>query len=836
MEVQTTDVVRQSIRFLPSSNTELNQERLPDPESLRGMELRYRVEPTSLMVLRQHPVASMLLASSVAFGYAMLWHYVPTVGRWLLNEAQQLEGMMIVGGMLAGLGTIIGALSLVFVPRAGRWALAAVSLPLVVSTVLGVWGKQSDAFVLCLCGLGVSSFFIKGSLVRFHRSWLAADPQMTNSLSGTWQAMSRSGWSFPTFKEAGEILHRYLAYEFSGPTIPGVWVAPSSRGIRTALIAFLTGSALSLGNPALMLLIPLAVLMWAVGRAKFIQREVEKFLPERRATDFEALWTRLRDSDHITTDPVTGAPVREAEHILLGFEPVQRFPILLHESMLYEHTYIAGRTGSNKTSIGLMLPLIQLIRGYRTPSGTRSEKRPIVIIDLKGDEVLLQTAKLEAEARGQKFRFFTLEPGRSSYYFNPFLGFKSATLTVPQLVQSNLEALDLFHGTGYGKGYYSQRSRFLLTQALNNSTGVNSFQDLYARLKTLYSERPEDFRDAFELLSVIQSLTFYDQLVTSALQERADETIRLDRVLEDREVVYFWLPSVRESVAVAQVGKLVLFNLRTAAQERQSAGRPKRQAFLFIDEFQRLAGENFQQILQQARSAGIATVLANQSLSDLKTPDWDLTPTIRTNTRTKMYFSITEPEEIRTFRELSGEELQTYGSNDAEEIRMRFSTKDVASLSDHPKRLLLHISSGSGYAQFGGLPVPVETDWPISKEVSEARAAMPWPPGPTIVGQPQPQKGQKPLRHSSPVPASSNNNPGSMVQPKTPLISQAPQATSMKPQANQVKRLAQKQNGAAAPKKAKETKKKAAPKLPKVVPMPVIKEAFTKKIQSLFED
>jgi hypothetical protein len=49
----------------------------------------------------------------------------------------------------------------------------------------------------------------------------------------------------------------------------------------------------------------------------------------------------------------------------------------------------------------------------------------MVIIDLKGDEVLFQTAKAEAAKRGQKFRFFTLEPGKATFRFNPFSGFRS---------------------------------------------------------------------------------------------------------------------------------------------------------------------------------------------------------------------------------------------------------------------------------------------------------------------------------------------------------------------------------------------------------------------------
>jgi ABC-type phosphate/phosphonate transport system ATPase subunit len=46
----------------------------------------------------------------------------------------------------------------------------------------------------------------------------------------------------------------------------------------------------------------------------------------------------------------------------LGVEPWQRFPVLLHLPALYEHTSILGRSGSGKTSMGMMQLLIQVIR------------------------------------------------------------------------------------------------------------------------------------------------------------------------------------------------------------------------------------------------------------------------------------------------------------------------------------------------------------------------------------------------------------------------------------------------------------------------------------------
>jgi hypothetical protein len=358
---------------------------------------------------------------------------------------------------------------------------------------------------------------------------------------------------------------------------------------------------------------------------------------------------------------------------------------------------------------------------------------PVVIIDLKGDEVMFQTAKAEAEARGQKFRFFTLEQGKASHRFNPFDGFKSKNRSLPQLVQLVLDALGLNHGVGYGRSYYSHRSRLLLSEALKEGLkrpkGVRSFQDLYEVLTELFSDRKADFRDAFELLSVIELLTHYDQLVTTQAldQDLEADCIQMDRVLEDREVVYFWLPSALESVSVREVGKLVLLNMRTASQNRRDQGKELRRAFLFIDECQKLAGENFQEVLQQARSGGIAVVLANQSLSDLQTPDLDLRPTVRTNTRVKMFFSVAEPEELQVLSEFSGDELQSTPFEETEQRQPRLSTREILAVSDHPKRLFLMVNGGSGYTQFGGIPIPVETDWPISLATANERLKMPWP-------------------------------------------------------------------------------------------------------------
>jgi type IV secretory pathway TraG/TraD family ATPase VirD4 len=135
----------------------------------------------------------------------------------------------------------------------------------------------------------------------------------------------------------------------------------------------------------------------------------------------------------------------------------------------------------------------------------------------------------------------------------------------------------------------------------------------------------------------------YRQLITDPDETipSTDGIIFMPSVLKERQVAYFWLPAALESISVGEIVKLVLFNLRVAAQDWKRANpSDPRNVILVIDELQRVAGENLQGILQDARSFGINAILANQSLSDLKSQTgFDLGPTIMTNTRVKFFFT-----------------------------------------------------------------------------------------------------------------------------------------------------------------------------------------------------
>jgi len=400
---------------------------------------------------------------------------------------------------------------------------------------------------------------------------------------------------------------------------------------------------------------------WWQDWVQFVRNRAGQFDHVGKETFFWGEHLFIGCERHNTLSRVSRAVGRQAPHFsdVLDYHEVTDLrtwgqtdaaPLLLHEKILAEHCYIVGPSGSGKSSLGIMSLLVQLMRGAKTKSDDVSPAYPVVILDLKGDAALFHTVRLEAERRNQRFQFFTTEKNAATYRFNPFRGFDRASRSVAQLCQLILDALNLNHGKGYGRSYHTERSRNVLSRTLKRNRNIQSFDELHAELRGTVAKA--DIRtkgDAFELLSVIEMLTEYRQLVTDP-----DETIAstegiifMPTVLEKRQVAYFWLPAALESISVGEIAKLVLFNLRVAAQDWKRANpKPEdaRNVILVIDELQRVAGENLQGILQDARSFGIHAILANQSLTDLKSPTgFDLAPTIMTNTRVKFFF--TSPSE-----------------------------------------------------------------------------------------------------------------------------------------------------------------------------------------------
>ena len=529
---------------------------------------------------------------------------------------------------------------------------------------------------------------------------------------------------------------------------PNGWLQVAIAGISKGQMAFALCLIVALIIAIFLPVFTLSILMMPFAQVMIKAENTYKEIDKDNRPQQQWYIDRMAQSVHQTKGSL-GEDIIEKEHLFLGIEPNVNTPILLDEKILNEHAYITGETGSGKTSLGIM-PL--LLHFLRKPLQTNDpdDAAPLIILDLKGDPALFNMVREEVEKRDKafgnsksSFRFFTPEPKRDSHIFNPFASMNSENRSLTQLCELLMDSLNLNHGEGYGRSYFSRRSRSLLLQALQQDPKPNNFDELF---ETVTKHAKKDTEDAFELLSVIHSLSQYKQLSTDDVKVSPEHKIHMPTVLEERQVVYFWLPSATESISVREIAKLGLYSILTAAIDRQASGQPKRQAYLFIDEFQRIAGENFKVILEQARSFGLSAILANQTPQDLKTNNGDLRPTIQTNTRFKQYFSITGTDDMADTIQTSGEEIsliQSWGEtisennssssfNTSEKIKPRITCNDLLQITDHPQDSLIKISRGSGYTQFAGHPVHVRSLWPMHLSDYKRLMDCPWPEIPEL--------------------------------------------------------------------------------------------------------
>lgn len=474
---------------------------------------------------------------------------------------------------------------------------------------------------------------------------------------------------------------------------------------------------------------------------------------ETTRTPWEWFVDRLRNSNHVAPDP--GNPdsqIRESDHLFMGIEAENGFPVLLHRDIVGEHAYITGGSGSGKTSLGILSILVQLIRAKPPQHGSTADSMPpIVIIDLKGEYALLHTVREEVRKQAERegrtledcFRLFTSEKDMATHYFNPLGDMTYPDRYVADLANLLLDALELNHGPGYGRSYYSRKNYMTLHEVLKTDAPI-TFDQLCDRVTKYASRDKEERYQAFELLATLYGLTEFTQL-KPPVDIPDSHVISMRQVIEKRQVVYFWLPTVESSIVAREIANLALFSYFSAMRARAKTREPLRQAYLVIDEFQKLASDRFSVILQQARGFGLSAILSNQSMSDLKTPTFDLRPTVLQNTRLKLYFSFADCKEMTEFARRSGDEL-TYirsgvydhapdGEPDAplynqwtHSIKPRITTNDMLRVTDHPLQAFMDVRSGAGYTQFGGSVIPLQMFHPVRwTDFQQRRDTMPWP-------------------------------------------------------------------------------------------------------------
>lgn len=452
------------------------------------------------------------------------------------------------------------------------------------------------------------------------------------------------------------------------------------------------------------------------------------------------------ETQAIIADIQTSPDPVERDSIFLGRVVEDGMPVLVPKKIFTEHAHGLGDSGSGKTSL-FLCPLIEQLAA----SGDCS----VIVIDLKADTLellatLTATAEKVKKERGITLpvKCFSNQSDRSTFAFNPMT--QSFWSNFDLLTRTDIlcGANGLTYGTEYGQGYFSSANQAVLHHALKSFPHVKTFKELAdcigqvinsANKKELH---PEIRKAGVHVQEVIKRLAQCAPLnVTDSTGHDAsvvEQAIDLTAPFLSPQLLYFHLSATLSPSGAPEIGRLVNYILLAASTQTQR----KHQVFLVIDEFQRMVAGNLEYMLQLARSMGVGVILANQSMEDLKKSSLNLIPPIEANCRLRQWFSVSASEDRERLINSSGETVHIehgrktdfdpegkpkYSYAETEKVVPRISMNDILATSDHPFRSILRISRGAGYAQFGGLPLIIESQFHISEEEYARRRAMPWP-------------------------------------------------------------------------------------------------------------
>lgn len=548
--------------------------------------------------------------------------------------------------------------------------------------------------------------------------------------------------------EAEQFRQRFAAF-------PEAWIPVAFQGVFTGDPFFIWTITLSL---LLSLLVPPVMLFLVCytvcGRVLVCYYNALEAPDAPEQAKDRSLWDmrvqRIHESAHEL----------EREHIWLGCNAINDYPVLMHRRMLKEHAHILGDSGSGKTSIGLLSPMVQMMR---------ARDSSIVVIDLKGEEALFHAVRDESIKAGLPFKWFTTDHRRSTFIYNPLSQSYGAHLTINQRVQILLQAMGLEYGEFYGKGYFSAVQENVLKRVLKTfANDIHCFKDIArcVESKDLYratgsrsqgSARFHEMQDAGHLVAAVHRLADVVPLnvthKSAPSPEAMNAAIDMPDVVARPQVVYFFLPSGLEPVSHRGIAKLALYGLLASAYlkrdpYRRTANNGEHQSkgvYVFIDEFQEIVSHNLQRVMAEARSFDIGVILANQNISDLTTPDVDLVPVVQGNTAFKQTFRATSFPQQDALVRASGEMMyeminRSYGGDDGEtlmsyqevqHIGPRYRPNDVILMSAEDQHNIVQFSKNSGFTRFSAFPFEIISDHLVSEATfHERRDKLPWPDDP----------------------------------------------------------------------------------------------------------
>ena len=481
-----------------------------------------------------------------------------------------------------------------------------------------------------------------------------------------------SGGNFSTARHA---FTSWLTYNTDRITMPGLLQSPagSAQGRRVLLVGCAIGFAIqfhlinTLANdrifhrfaehesPPLLFVFPAITFVFLpVLLLLPCILDASETLRKAKASPWHSLIEELR----------TSANPLERKAYFLGQIFVDGSPLLLDRSIFKEHAHFLGPTGSGKTSQGLNPWLEQTI-----DFGDSS----MLVMDLKAHSLeTYATMKAAVDQRrrthGQEIplKVFSTDETKAMHAYNPLMSPIWARLKRYKRTDFIVASLGMDHGPGYGRDHFTIQSKIILSKVFELFPHCASFRQLAQHCSdvadgTIKTKLTSDVKkNAVDLAFKLQEFADIDQLQVhpggSYPQDVVDGSIELADLFRFPQLQYFHLSSIDSSGVAPMLARFITaMLLMTAVRVERHT-----QVYLVIDEFQRMAAQSLEYLLQLARSLGIGVILSNQSMEDLNLPGSRLVSSIESNCRFRQWFGVTGVEDRKRIRELAGETVELF--------------------------------------------------------------------------------------------------------------------------------------------------------------------------------
>jgi TraM recognition site of TraD and TraG/Bacterial protein of unknown function (DUF853) len=306
---------------------------------------------------------------------------------------------------------------------------------------------------------------------------------------------------------------------------------------------------------------------------------------------------------------------------LLGFDGRRRPVMVRFGGQSGRHGLLVGASGSGKSNALLWCVARHIEAGFG-----------VVVVDMKGDQLLGRRLEREAERWRHPFHRWTLDGGCR---WNPLARgnrseLKDKLIGTEEFTERHYQAMyerylvNVFRALEDRPqkrnlrtviGLLEPAALAIELRELDDDQAAEEIGDYLARLTP---EQARDLRGLADRLALLVEGGHGDYLMPA---DKQDDQIDLFKAIGTGAVVLFSLNSSRYGETARLVGNMVVQDLKTVCGTIEDNPGSDRPALVAVDEFAALDGDQIAGLFQRARSASISLVVATQELADLRRVD-----------------------------------------------------------------------------------------------------------------------------------------------------------------------------------------------------------------------